>query len=53
MFFDMVNNCKAQEGATDADVQEIATQQIPSTRSGQCLQACIFESAGMVGIFLS
>lgn len=51
MYKDLVGHCKAQEGATDADVQEMISHQPASTRSGQCLNACIFENIGFVRVF--
>ncbi len=48
MYKDLVQNCKAQEGASDSDIQEIASHKLPSTRPGQCLNACVLENVGMV-----
>lgn len=48
MYKDLVTNCKAQEGASDADVQEMASHQLPSTRPGQCFNACVLENIGFV-----
>lgn len=48
MYQDLVGKCRAQEGASDADIQEMAAHQPPSTSSGKCLNACIMESVGIV-----
>lgn len=51
MFKDLLANCKAQEGASDSDIQELIVHQPPSTRAGQCLNACVLENVGFVRIF--
>lgn len=48
MYKDLMTSCKAKEGATDADVQELASHQLGSTRTAQCLNACIMENIGFV-----
>ncbi|XP_037036887.1 general odorant-binding protein 28a-like [Bradysia coprophila] len=48
MFIDIVTNCKAQEGASDSDIQEMANHQPPSTHAGQCLNACTMEAVGIM-----
>lgn len=48
MYNELVTNCKAQEGASDLDVQEMAMHQPPSTYTGQCLNACAMEAVGIV-----
>lgn len=48
MYMELIGGCKVQEGSTDADVQEIVSKEIPTARSGHCLNACIFEKSGLV-----
>lgn len=44
----MVQDCATKEGATEADVMEALSFEVPSTQSGKCLHACIGSSAGTV-----
>lgn len=48
MYNNLLDICKVQEGASDADVQEINSHQVPSTHTGQCFNACVMEKAGIV-----
>lgn len=50
MFAELIGKCKGAEGASDSDVQEVVAHQPPSTRAGQCFNACIMESLGLVWI---
>lgn len=40
--------CQTQEGATDADVQEVINRVQPTTDTSKCLRACMFETFGSV-----
>lgn len=44
----IVMDCMAKEGASETDLAEMMGYKLPSTRSGQCLNACIMESIGIV-----
>lgn len=44
----VLNECKVQEKATDADVQGFLSHKIPQIRTGKCLMACVFEKNGDV-----
>lgn len=44
----VLNQCKFEEKATDADVQGFLKHKIPQNRSGKCLMACVFEKNGDV-----
>lgn len=44
----VLNECKVQEKATDADVQGFLSHKIPQNRSGKCLMACVLEKNGDV-----
>ena len=48
MIAELIGKCKSAEGASDTDVQEALAHQPSSTRSGQCFNACIMESLGLV-----
>lgn len=48
MFADIIGKCKAKEGATDNDVQEAIAHAPPTTRTGQCFNACMMETLGIV-----
>lgn len=43
----VVSECAAQEGATDID-KEMIGMEIPTTKVGKCLHACIFDKLGLV-----
>lgn len=44
----IVMNCMAKEGASEADLAEMMGFKLPSTKTGQCLNACIMETFGIV-----
>lgn len=44
----VLNECKVQEKATDADVQGFLSHKIPTNRSGKCLMTCVLEKNGDV-----
>ncbi len=48
MFLDILNNCKASEGASEDDALGIITHSIPSTQAGGCLNICVMEKTGIV-----
>lgn len=50
MFKGIANECAGKEGATAADVDEAMARKMPSTRSANCLQACIGETLGVVSL---
>lgn len=44
----MLNDCKIQEGGTDADIELIVNMNYPTTREGNCMVACAHEKMGIV-----
>lgn len=40
--------CKQDENASDADVQELMGQELPSTKPGKCMRKCILEKLDLV-----
>lgn len=42
--------CKGKEGATDEDVATLAAREHPTSQTGKCLSACMFETIGIVSI---
>lgn len=44
----IVMNCMGNEGASESDLAELMGYNLPSTKSGQCLNACMMESLGVV-----
>lgn len=53
MVADVMGKCKAQEGPSDSDIQEVIAHAPPTTRAGQCFNACMMESFGIVWNFSS
>lgn len=41
-------DCASKEGASEADILELISFEVPTTRSGQCLNACVMETVGLV-----
>lgn len=48
----VLNECKVQEKATDADVQGFLSHKIPKNRNGKCLMACVLEKNGDVNTII-
>lgn len=48
MLAQVVAQCKAQEGPSDADIQDAIDHKPPTSRPAQCFQACMMESFGIV-----
>lgn len=48
MLQQLVTNCMAKEGASQADLAEMMEFELPSTKAGQCLNTCLMESTGIV-----
>lgn len=48
MAAELIGKCKAAEGASDSDIDEMMAHQPPTTRAGQCLNACAMEHLGLV-----
>ncbi|XP_075233407.1 general odorant-binding protein 19d-like [Lycorma delicatula] len=44
----LFNNCKAEAQATDEDIASFRNQQIPTTKSGKCMLACMFNGSGLL-----
>lgn len=51
-FKKMANDCAITEGATNDDLAEIFARQIPTTKSGKCIAACLGETIGIVSIWM-
>lgn len=47
-FMKLAENCVAQEGAEDEDLQLLLTREIPTSKAGACILACLFETLGIV-----
>lgn len=47
-FMELVQDCKAKEGATDNDIDEMMSEKMPSTQTGKCLSACVAIALGIV-----
>lgn len=43
-----MENCVAQEGAEDEDLEILMTRKIPKSKAGACIPACLFETFGIV-----
>ncbi|XP_031638737.1 general odorant-binding protein 28a-like [Contarinia nasturtii] len=48
MFLKMANECAKKEGATSADVDELAAHKAASGKGGKCIRACIAENVGIM-----
>lgn len=48
MIAELIGKCQSAEGASDSDVAEAMAHKPPSTRAGQCFNACVMESLGLV-----
>lgn len=48
---ELAGKCKAQEGVSDADVQDAIAHKPPASRQAQCFHACMMENFGAVWIF--
>lgn len=46
-------DCATQEGATDADINAALAMELPTTKGGKCLNACIGEKTGIVSTTLN
>lgn len=51
MFVKIANECATKEGASSADVDELAAHKPASNQAGKCVRACLAESVGMVCYF--
>lgn len=45
----MAAECKEKEGATDADMDGMIAKEIPTSKTGKCLNACMMDQFGVVG----
>lgn len=50
MFMEKIVTCKAEVGASDADMATVQSKTIPTTPEGKCLHGCIMESMGLVNL---
>lgn len=48
MFGEVIAKCKANEGASDDEVQAAIAHAPPTSRASQCFHACIMENIGVV-----
>lgn len=44
----IIDECKAQEKATDDDAQQLLNYKIPTGPNGKCFLACVNEKTGVV-----
>ncbi|KAG5681356.1 hypothetical protein PVAND_010800 [Polypedilum vanderplanki] len=44
----MATSCKAQENASDQDVEELSNGKAPTTKEGKCLSACMGKQFGII-----
>ncbi|XP_031634703.1 general odorant-binding protein 19d-like [Contarinia nasturtii] len=44
----VLNECKAQEKATDIELQQILSNKLPQSMNGKCLTACYYEKTGVI-----
>lgn len=44
----LLADCKAKEGGTDADVQSMTDRDHPTTKAAKCMSACVAETIGIV-----
>lgn len=44
----LTSECAAQESASDNDIKAALAFEMPTTKSGKCLEACIGEKTGVV-----
>nr|AGO81740.1 odorant-bindingn protein 7 [Nilaparvata lugens] len=42
------NKCREEAGATEDDIKNFRAQQIPSTTTGKCMLACMFNHSGLM-----
>nr|AGZ04905.1 odorant binding protein 5 [Sogatella furcifera] len=42
------NNCREEASATEDDIKTFRAQQIPSTTTGKCMLACMFNHSGLM-----
>lgn len=47
-FIKLAENCVAQEGAEEEDLEILLTRKIPNSKAGACIPACLFETFGIV-----
>lgn len=40
--------CQKEAGAAQSDLQELMSQELPSTKPGKCMRRCIFEKLELV-----
>lgn len=45
---DLAKKCQENEKATDADYELAISHEVPTTETGNCLQACLMEEHGVV-----
>lgn len=44
----LLNECKKQEGGSDADIELLLNMSFPNTREGKCMLSCTHEKMGIV-----
>lgn len=49
-YMGIAKECATKEGATDADIQAAMSFKMPTTKTGQCLAACVGEQIKVVSI---
>lgn len=51
MLVKFLTECAKTEGASADDVNTVRNRQLPTTRGGKCLHACVGETVGLVSSF--
>lgn len=44
----LIADCGAKEEVAESDVAAVMERQLPSTRAGKCMHACMIETLGLV-----
>lgn len=44
----MAKTCQEQEKSTEADFKQMMQHELPTSRTGKCMHACMMESIGLI-----
>lgn len=44
----LLTECKAKEGASDSEYDNLILEKLPETKEGSCMLACAYETVGLV-----
>ena len=48
MVLRLLTECKAKEGASEAEYGNLVLEKLPETKEGSCMLACAYEKVGLV-----